>query len=29
MEILGEILFGILIIMIFAYVANDVERRGP
>lgn len=29
MEILGELLFGVLIIMVTAYVAHDVGRREP
>ena len=29
MEILGELLFGVMIIMVTAYVAYDVEKREP
>ena len=29
MEILGELLFGVMIIMVTAYIAQDVERREP
>ena len=29
MEILGELLFGVMIIMVTAYIAHDIERREP
>lgn len=29
MEILGELLFGVMLIMVTAYIASDVERREP